>query len=84
MLLAASAIPVAPVVIFMTAGILIALIGHANKSHNMVLTGLMILFIATAAMFVGAYAAFESDEVDPRPPCDETVKVCKKPGEEPR
>jgi disulfide bond formation protein DsbB len=83
MLLAVSEIPAAPVLIFMAAGILIAMIGHASKSHNMVLTGLMILFFATAAMFLGAYAAFESDEVDPRPPCGETVKECEKEGESP-
>jgi hypothetical protein len=81
MVLAASTIPAAPVVIFMALGVLIALLGHANKSHNMVLTGLMVLFIATAAMFVAAYAAFENDEVDPRSPCDETVKRCQKEGE---
>ena len=83
MVLAATEIPAAPVLIFMAAGILIALIGHASKSHNMVLAGLMVVFFATAAMFLGAYAAYQNDEVDPRPPCGETVKKCEKEGESP-
>jgi hypothetical protein len=78
MVLAASVIPVAPVVIFMACGVLIAMFGHASKSRGTVLAGLMILFIATGAMFIGAYIAFQGDERDPRPECG---KTCPKEGE---
>ena len=81
--LAASDIPAAPVVIFMACGVLVAIFGHAAKSRTLVATGLLMLFVATGAMFVGAYAAFEGDERDPRAPCGETVKVCDKPNERP-
>ena len=78
MVLAASEIPVAPVVIFMAVGVLIAMFGHASKSRSTVMAGLMILFIATGAMFVGAYIAYQGDESDPRPECG---KTCPKKGE---
>ena len=78
MVLAASDIPVAPVVIFMAFGVIIAMFGHASKSRTTVMTGLMILFMATGAMFVGAYLAYQADESDPRPECE---KTCPKKGE---
>ena len=80
-ILAASDISAAPVLIFMGLGIVIAIVGHLWKSSMLVMAGLFILFLATAAMVVGAYTAFENDEVDPRPPCGETVKECEKEGE---
>jgi hypothetical protein len=78
MVLAASEIPVAPVVIFMAVGVIIAMFGHAAKSRSTVMTGLMMLFIATGAMFIGAYLAYQSDEKDPRPECKQE---CPKEGE---
>ena len=81
--LAANEVPVGPVVIFMALGVVIAIFGHASKSNGLVLTGLMILFLATAGMFVGAFIAYQNDERDVRPPCGETVKVCEKDGESP-
>ena len=66
MVLAATDIPAAPVVIFMALGVIVALVGHASKSRTLVLTGLLILFMATAAMVVGAYVAYEGGETDPR------------------
>jgi membrane protein implicated in regulation of membrane protease activity len=78
MLLAATEIAAAPVVIFMGLGVIVAIVGHMAKSASLVLGGLFIVFLATAAMFVGAYAAYQNDEVDPRPPCGETVKECEK------
>ena len=81
--LAASEVPVAPIVIFMAFGVVIAIFGHASKSPGTVMTGLLILFMATAAMFVGAYIAYENEETDPRPPCGETVKECEKESETP-
>ena len=77
-LLAATEIPAAPVVVFMALGVLVALVGHASKSRSLILTGLMMLFLATGAMFVGAYAAFQEGEADPRPECG---KTCPKEGE---
>lgn len=64
--LAASEIPAAPVVILMGLGVVIALVGHMSKSRTLIVTGLMILFMATAAMVIGAYVAYQGDEPDPR------------------
>ena len=83
MVLAAETIPAAPIVIFMGFGVLMAIVGHASKSRTLVVTGLMILFVATAGMFVGGYLAYQGEETDPRPPCGETVKECEKEGEAP-
>ncbi|HEV3001280.1 MAG TPA: hypothetical protein VGW75_11125 [Solirubrobacteraceae bacterium] len=79
--LAATDIPAAPVVTLMAFGVIIAIIGHASRSRTFVVAGLLILFMATGAMFVGAFAAFQGDEPDPRPRCDETVKRCPKKGD---
>ncbi len=79
MVLAATDIPAGPVVIFMGLGALIAIVGHASKSRTLIVTGIMMLFMATAAMFVGGYAAYQGDEEDVRPECG---KTCPKPDEE--
>ena len=63
---AAETIPAAPVLIFMAIGVILALLGHMSRARWLVVTGLTILFMATAAMVVGAYVAFESGETDPR------------------
>ena len=65
-LAAADTIPAAPVLIFMALGVILATFGHASKSRTLVVTGLVILFMATAAMVVGAYVAYEGGEGDPR------------------
>ena len=78
MILAATDITAAPVLILMGLGVVIAIVGHMAKSPSIVLGGLFLLFLATAAMVLGAYSAFENDETDPRPPCGETVKECEK------
>lgn len=71
MLLAATdTLPAAPVLIFMAFGVLLALVGHASKSRGLVVTGLAILFMATAALVVGAYVAYEGGETDPREQSD--------------
>ena len=71
MLLAASDIPAAPVVILMGLGVLIAIVGHASRSRTLIVAGLMILFMATAAMVAGAYVAYQEDPTeDPRPKRD--------------
>jgi Na+/serine symporter len=64
--LAASDLPVAPVLILMALGVVIATFGHAAKMQNLVVLGLAMLFLATAAMVVGAYVAYERGETDTR------------------
>ena len=66
MILAASEIPAAPVLALMGFGVILALAGHIWKSRSLVATGLAILFLATAAMVVGAYIAYQDDSGDPR------------------
>ena len=67
MLLAASAeIPAAPVLIFMALGVILATIGHASKSKGTVIMGLFMLFLATAAMLVGGFLAYQQEDTDPR------------------
>jgi uncharacterized protein YqgC (DUF456 family) len=73
MVLAATEIPAAPVLIFMALGVLIAIFGHASKSRTLIVTGIMILFMATAAMVAGAYVAYQNEgegTEDPRPKRD--------------
>ncbi len=70
MVLAAETIPAAPVLIFMAFGVILATIGHASKSRTLVVAGITILFMATIAMVVGAYIAFEGGEGDLRPERD--------------
>ena len=65
-LLAASEIPAAPVLALMAVGVVIAMIGHASNSRATVATGLAILFLATAGMVIGGFAAFNDDPGDPR------------------
>ena len=78
MILAATEIPVAPVVIGMACGVLIATFGHMSRSRTLIATGIFILFMSTLGMFASAYVAYENEETDPRPPCGETVKECEK------
>ncbi len=59
-------IPAAPVLIFMAIGVLLALVGHASKSRGTTVAGLFILFMATAAMLVGGFFAYQQEETDPR------------------
>lgn len=66
-LAATETIPAAPVVIFMALGVLLAIGGHLYGSKGVVAAGISILFLATAAMVVGGYIAYNGEEVDPRP-----------------
>ena len=67
MLLAATEqIPAAPVLIFMATGVLLAMVGHAAKSRGTTVAGLFILFMATAAMLLGGFFAYQQEESDPR------------------
>ena len=66
MILAASDIPAAPVLALMAFGVILATFGHIWKSRSLVATGLTILFLASAAMVVGAYLSYRDDSGDPR------------------
>ena len=63
----AAEIAAAPVVLVMALGVIVAVTGHLFGSRFMVGAGIAILFLATAAMMVGGFLAFQGDEVDPRP-----------------
>jgi hypothetical protein len=67
MVFAASDLPAAPVLAVMAFGIVIAIGGHLYGSRAVVATGIAILFVATAAMVVGGYVAYQGDDPDPRP-----------------
>jgi hypothetical protein len=64
--LAAAEITAAPVIALMFAGVVIAIAGHLFGSRAVVATGLAILFLATAAMVVGGFVAYQGDPTDPR------------------
>ena len=61
-------VPAAPVLILMAVGVLLAIGGHIYRSRTVVGMGLFILFLATAAMIVGGFVAYQGDEPDPRAP----------------
>jgi hypothetical protein len=61
-------IPAAPVLILMAVGVIVAIAGHLYGSRTVVGMGIFILFLATAAMVLGGFLAFQGDESDPRPP----------------
>ena len=65
-LLLAADITAGPVVLLMALGVIVAIIGHLFGSRAVVAIGLAILFLATMAMMVGGFLAFQGDEVDPR------------------
>ena len=66
---AVSTVPAAPVIGLMAIGVVIALVGHATRSRGTVATGLAILFLATAGMVVGGFAAYHGGDTDPRHQC---------------
>jgi hypothetical protein len=66
-LLATETIPAAPVLALMGFGVLLAIAGHLYGSRSVVATGIAILFLATAAMVVGGFIAYQGEESDPRP-----------------
>jgi hypothetical protein len=65
-MVAASTLPAAPVLALMGFGVVVAIAGHAARARWLVITGLVILFLATAAMVVGGGVAFHGDQDDPR------------------
>jgi hypothetical protein len=65
--LAASSIPAAPVVALMAFGVVVAIVGHATKLRWLVITGLALLFLATAGLFAGAFVDYhDNPNSDPR------------------
>jgi hypothetical protein len=68
-MIAASEIPAAPVLFVMGLGVLIAIGGHATKIKGAVALGIALIFLATAGMVVGGFAAFHDDSSDPRTKC---------------
>jgi hypothetical protein len=51
--------------------VLVAIGGHIAGSRKVAATGIAILFVATALLILGAYAAYQDDSGDPRPKCDD-------------
>ena len=66
MVIAAETLPAAPVLALMAIGVLVAIGGHLYGSKGTVATGIAILFMATAAMVVGGYLAFQAGDEDIR------------------
>jgi hypothetical protein len=64
--LLAADITAGPVVLLMALGVVVAIVGHLAGSRLIVGLGIGILFLATVAMMVGGFIAFQGDEVDPR------------------
>jgi len=50
----------------MTFGVVVALVGHVTRAQHVVAVGLAVLFLATVAMVVLGYAAYDGGELDPR------------------
>jgi hypothetical protein len=60
-------VPAAPVLILMVLGVLVAIGGHLYGSRTVVGMGIFVLFLATAAMIVGGFLAYNQEDEDPRP-----------------
>ena len=65
-MVAATSLPAAPVLALMGFGVVVAIAGHAARARWLVVTGLAILFLATAAMVAGGVVAYHGGENDPR------------------
>ncbi len=72
-LAAAADLSAAPVAVLIVLGVLVGIGGHLAGSRRVAAAGIAILFVATALMLLGAYAAYEGDADDPRPRCDDLV-----------
>jgi hypothetical protein len=70
-MLAALQLSAAPVIALMGFGVIVAIVGHATRARWLVVTGLAILFLATAGMLVGGYVAYhDGSDPDSRPESD--------------
>ena len=63
---AASQPPVPVILAVMGLGVIVAIAGHITKFRALVITGLLLVFLATAAMFVGGFVSYH-DKSDPDP-----------------
>lgn len=63
-------VPAAPVLIIMALGVLVAIGGHLYGSRTVVGMGIFLVFLATAAMIVGGFLAYDQGDDDPRPQND--------------
>jgi riboflavin transporter FmnP len=63
----ASVLASGPVVGLIALGVVIAIAGHLARSRPTVVAGIAMLFVATALLIAGAYAAYRHDPTDPRP-----------------
>jgi len=59
-------VPAAPILALMAFGVIVAIGGHLYGARSVVATGIAILFLATAGMVLGGFAAFQNEETDPR------------------
>ncbi len=70
-MIAASQPPVPAILALMGIGVLVAIAGHVTKLRWLVITGLALLFLATAGMFAGAFVSYQDHgDPDPRPQRD--------------
>lgn len=67
LVLGAADLPPGPAAALIAVGVLVAIAGHLAGSRRTVVTGLAILFVASALMIVGGYLAYRDDPVDRRP-----------------
>ncbi len=67
LIVAASGVPAALVLVLMAAGVIIGVAGHATRSRRTAAVGVALVFVATALMIVGAFVAFQDDPTDSRP-----------------
>jgi len=58
---AASQVPIAPILAVMAFGVLVAIAGHITRARWLVVTGLVLLFAATAGMLVAIVVAYDND-----------------------
>lgn len=66
-MIAASQLPAAPILALMAFGVLVAIAGHITKLRWLVITGLALLFLATAGMLVSGFVEFhDNPDSDPR------------------
>jgi hypothetical protein len=64
---AASQPPVPVILAVMGFGVLVAIIGHITKFRGLVITGLLLVFLATAGMLAGGFVSYhDKSDRDPR------------------
>jgi hypothetical protein len=60
-MIAATQLPIAPILAVMAFGVVVAIAGHIVRARWLVITGLVLLFAATAAMFAAYFVANNND-----------------------